>query len=349
MTDAARAIKCVVWDLDQTLWHGVLLEDAAVRLRPEAVTALQTLDERGILHSVASRGDPGAAMDRLRAFELDEYFLYPQIGWGAKATSIGTIARALNIGLDAVAFVDDDPFEREAVQFAHPQVLCLDAALAASLPDLPALSPARVTPEASMRRALYRRDLQRQAEEQAFADRQADFLGTLDLVLTVRLAGEEDLDRAEELTHRTHQLNTTGVAYSRNELAELARAGRHRLLVADLRDRFGPYGQIGLVLLEREAGAWTIALLLTSCRVASRGIGSVLLCYLAAEAKRHGVRLLAEFVPRERNRIMYVTLRLAGLVERARRGETIVLEHPLAQLVPVPAYIRLEHPATLTR
>jgi FkbH-like protein len=348
MTDGNRSIKCVVWDLDDTLWRGVLLEDPAVQLRPEAVETIHTLDARGILHSIASRGDPDAALLRLKTLALDEYFLHPQIGWGAKATAIETIARALNIGVDACAFVDDDPFEREAVRFAHPEILCLDAAGVASFPRLPALSPAVVTDEAAMRRVLYRRDLQRRTEEEAFADRQADFLATLDLVLTIRPADERDLDRSEELTHRTHQLNSTGIAYSRDDLSVLCRSGRHRVLVASLRDRFGPYGQIGLILLETDPDAWTVKLLLTSCRVASRGIGTALLSYLAAAARRERVRLLAEFVPRERNRIMYVTLRLAGLQERERRGDVILLEHPLSQFVPLPDYMQIEHSAAFT-
>src|SRR5215207_9813937 len=123
-----QSIKCVVWDLDDTVWDGILLEDREVKLRPHVVRILETLDGRGILHSIASRNDRDLALAKLQEFGLDEYFLYPQINWGSKAASIARIAQDLNIGLDAIAFVDDQPFEREEVAFVHGQVLCLDSA-----------------------------------------------------------------------------------------------------------------------------------------------------------------------------------------------------------------------------
>lgn len=102
-----QSIKCVVWDLDNTLWDGILLEDSSVTLREDALSALQTLDERGILLSIASRNDHDAAMAKLTELGIQEYFLYPEINWNAKSSSIENIARNLNIGLDTFAFVDD--------------------------------------------------------------------------------------------------------------------------------------------------------------------------------------------------------------------------------------------------
>src|SRR5215207_8346865 len=121
------SIKCVVWDLDNTVWDGILLEDPSVALRPGVAEVIRALDERGILHSVASRNDHALAMAKLAELGLAEYFLYPRINWNSKASSIEGIAGDINIGLDALAFVDDQPFEREEVAFSHPQVLCLDA------------------------------------------------------------------------------------------------------------------------------------------------------------------------------------------------------------------------------
>src|SRR5262249_28089410 len=152
------------------------------------------------------------------------------------------------------------------------------------------------------------------------------FLSTLELSLTIQPATIGDLDRSEELTQRTHQLNSTGKPYSRAELEGVLGSDRHVLLAARLEDRFGSYGQIGLVLLEVDPSNWTIKLLLTSCRVLSRGIGSLLLRYVAAEALKANVTLKAEFVPTERNRIMYVTFRLAGFQESVRQGELTLLE-----------------------
>ena len=147
-----QAIKCVVWDLDNTVWDGILLEDREVRLRPHVVHILKTLDERGILHSIASRNDHDTAMAKLKEFGLDDYFLYPQINWNSKAASIAQIAKDVNIGLDAVAFVDDQPFEREEVAFTHRQVLCLDSALLDDLLDRPEFNPRFITEDSRQRR-----------------------------------------------------------------------------------------------------------------------------------------------------------------------------------------------------
>ena len=111
-------VKCVVWDLDNTLWRGVLLE-GPVTLRPEIPTVIKTLDQRGILHSIASPNDHDVALAQVERFGLSEYFLFPQINWQTKSTSLATIADALNIGIDSLALIDDQAFEREEVRHVH--------------------------------------------------------------------------------------------------------------------------------------------------------------------------------------------------------------------------------------
>src|SRR5205809_6240941 len=101
-----QSIKCVVWDLDNTLWDGVLLEDGQISLRTDVVDVIKTLDSRGILNSIASKNDHSAAMEKLEQFGLNAYFLYPQINWNSKAASIREIARSINISIDALAFID---------------------------------------------------------------------------------------------------------------------------------------------------------------------------------------------------------------------------------------------------
>ncbi len=113
-------IKCVVWDLDNTLWDGTLLEDGEVTLRPAVAGHIRRLDRMGVLNSVASKNDHDTAMARLAALGLADLFLYPQVNWNAKSASIERIAGKLNLGLDAFAFVDDQEFERAEVAAALP-------------------------------------------------------------------------------------------------------------------------------------------------------------------------------------------------------------------------------------
>jgi len=335
-------VKCLVWDLDNTLWDGVLLAGDAVSPRPEAVAVLKALDERGILHSIASKNDPDAAMQTLHALGLDEYFLYPQIGWGAKSEAVKAIARQLNIGLDAIAFVDDQPFEREEVRFSLPDVRCFDPADLPILPTLPDFTPSLVTDDARHRREMYRSEQQRQAAEARFDGPAEAFLASLDMRLTLFPAGPDDLARAEELTLRTNQLNATGYTYSLAQLDHFRRSDCHLLLMARLEDRFGGYGNIGLALVEQTPNVWLLKLLLMSCRVMRRGIGAAMLAHLIQQASAQGVRLQAEFIPNGRNRMMEVTYRFAGFREIARRGKRILLEHDLSTVPEFPPYLRVE-------
>lgn len=334
-----RPVKCIVWDLDDTIWDGVLLEDEEVRVRPEVVVALRQLDARGILHSIASRNDAAAAQASLRAFGIDDLFLHPQINWGSKADSIAEIARRLDLGLDEFAFVDDQLFEREEVRWRLPQVRCFDAGEAPRLPSLPAFQPRFVTEESRQRRDMYLGEIRRREEEESFTGSSQDFLASLSMVFTIAPASAGDLRRAEELTIRTHQLNTTGRTYSYAELDELRRSPRHLLLIAELEDRFGSYGKIGLALVELGDGAWTIKLLLMSCRVLSRGVGTVLLNEVMRRAAAAGVRLRADFVKNDRNRMMYVTYRLAGFREVLQQGAELVLEARVTAAPPPPAHL----------
>ena len=342
-TPDKHVIKCVVWDLDNTLWDGTLLEGDDVRLREGVLGIIRELDARGILQSVASKNDHDAAHERLRRLGVEEYFLYPQINWNSKAESIKRIVAALNISADAVAFIDDQPFEREEVAYTLPPVHCYDVTDLAGLLDLPHMNPRFVTEDSRMRRRMYQSDIERNCVEEVFVGPKEEFLASLGMVMTVVPAAEEDLQRAEELTVRTNQLNTTGRPYSYDELDRFRRSERHQLLIAGLRDKFGSYGKIGLALVECDERAWTIRLLLMSCRVMSRGVGSVLLGLIARRAKEAGAVLRADFVANERNRMMYVTYKFAGFREVGRdEGGVALLEHDLAHVPPFPAYVKVE-------
>ncbi len=336
-----QSIKCVVWDLDNTVWDGILLEDREVTLRPHVVHILKTLDERGILHSIASRNDHDVALAKLKEFGIDEYFLYPQINWNSKAASVTQIAKDINIGLDAVAFVDDQPFEREEVAFTHRQVLCLDSALLDDLLDRPEFNPRFITEDSRLRRRMYQADIERNREEADYTGPKEEFLATLDMIFTIAPCREEDLKRAEELTVRTNQLNTTGYTYSYEELDALRQSPRHKLLISSLEDRHGSYGKIGLTLIEMDPDVWTVKLLLMSCRVMSKGVGMIMIHHVLRMAKEAGVKLRAEFVSNDRNRQMLITYRFAGFKEVERHGEVALMENDYSAIQPPPPYVDL--------
>ncbi|MCG8363844.1 MAG: HAD-IIIC family phosphatase [Pseudanabaenales cyanobacterium] len=335
-------IKCVVWDLDNTLWHGVLLEDEQVRLRPQVADIIRTLDSRGILQSLASRNESTVALAKLREWGLAEYFLYPQINWNSKVASIQTIAQSLNIGFDTIAFIDDQPFELAEVRFSLSDVLCINAAELNHLLDLPVMQPRFITSDSRQRRLMYLSDIQRKQAETEFVGPQTEFLATLNMTFTIAIAQEEDLQRAEELTIRTNQLNTTGDTYSYDQLNQLRQSKQHKLLIASLEDKFGGYGKIGLALVNCRSERWLIKLLLMSCRVMARGVGTILLNYIMQLARENQVRLMSEFVVNDRNRMMYITYKFAGFREVETHNGRSILAADLSQIQPFPDYVKVK-------
>lgn len=356
---ADKPVKCVVWDLDDTLWDGTLLEGDDVTV-PDANQALvRTLDEHGILQSVASRNEPGPVQERLRAFGLTEYFLYPKVGWSAKSAALRTLLGELNIGADSVLFVDDSDFERAEVARELPEMRCMTRQELHESVSAGRVLPRHVTADAGRRRDLYRAESRRRDHEEIFEGPADEFLRSLGMTLRVRTASTADLARAAELTQRTHQLNTTGITFDRDELAALVRDPGHRVLVAELDDRFGTYGTIGLAVLATDpssagAGAdagtgagfrtgpgWVIRLLLMSCRVMGRNVGTALIAAVVGMAAAHGARTIAHFRPTERNRQMLVTYRFAGFTVESRTQDLVVLALPGDRIPAAPGYVRL--------
>lgn len=335
-----KRIKCVVWDLDNTLWEGVLSEGGGHALRPGIRAVIEGLDGRGIIQSIASKNDPAPALRRLEELGLADYFLCPQISWGAKSDAVKAIARTLNLKFEAMAFVDDNPFERDEVSFALPLVSVYDAADSDALLSLPEFQVRFVTEDAKNRRKMYQADLRRSQAEEAFSGGGDAFLSTLHMKLTLSPVTEQDLQRVEELTIRTHQLNSTGYTYSYEELLALSRSDDHIFLIAGLTDDYGDSGKVGLLLLEK-GDALTIKLLIVSCRVMSRGIGSALLSAATQIAHELGLPLRADFLETEHNRIMYITYKLAGFEELDGEGgqEAMTLEYQEAEPRPFPPYL----------
>ncbi len=308
----SQKIKAVVWDLDNTLWEGILSEDQDVTLREEVHSVMLELDRRGILQSVCSKNDFDLAMDKLKELNLDYLFIYPQISWNPKSDGIKTIQESINIGIDTIAFIDDQEFEREEVKFKYPEVLCVDAAAVDQILVMDEFNPKHMTEDSKNRRQLYQNDIKRNQLKEEFKGTESEFLQMLDMKFTISKVGKDDLARAEELTVRTHQLNATGVTYSYEELEKFSTDDNYLVLIAQLEDKYGDYGKIGLALIEKEEKKWTLKLLLMSCRVMSRGVGTVLLNYISGLAVKANVDLYAEFIPTNRNRVMYITYKFAG-------------------------------------
>jgi FkbH-like protein len=289
-----KKIKALVTDLDNTLWDGILVEsaDGAVTLRPGVREALEELDRRGILLSIASRNHPEAVRAVLERFGLWDLFLYPQVSWEPKSPGVARIVERLNIGADTVAFMDDSPFERAEVAAALPAVRTYDAA---AFRDLPALEEftVPVTEDSRRRRLLYRAEEQRQTE---LAESRLDydaFLRSCAIRLTLVPLSDANRERVHELVQRTNQLNFSGNRYTRDDLAAIAADPRRVSVVMECADRFGAYGIVGFAILRGEPGFVEVEDMMFSCRVQGKKVEHSFLAHVAGVARAGGGRPLA--------------------------------------------------------
>src|SRR5579872_1236333 len=266
-----KQVKCVVWDLDNTLWDGILVEDGPERLRLKSgiPEILRELDQRGILHSIASKNNPEDALQVLKRFRLDQYFLCPQIGWQPKSVGIRTIAQQLNIGLDSLLFVDDSDFELSEVAGSCPEVRVVSADGYRTLPQRSDCA-VPVTAESQERRKLYRVEESRRTVAQNFSHDYMAFLRYCEIHLSIRLMTEENLERVHELTQRTNQMNFSGNRYDREVLRHLLSSKDEDSFVLSCEDRFGSYGVIGFSVVERREPRMRD--LMFSCRIQSKRV-----------------------------------------------------------------------------
>jgi methoxymalonate biosynthesis protein len=351
-------IKCVIWDLDRTLLDGVYLESAPGApppADPQLTAVLRELAGRGIVHAVASRNPPAAAEHA--AAVTGAQFAAVQCGWGAKPDAIRAILDGLQIGADAVAFVDDEPIERAEVAAALPEVLVLSPEDARDAPGWPEFSPAVVTDEARRRGEMYAQRRRRQAEAQAFGGSREEFMRRSGTRVVISPARPADAARVAELSQRTHQFNSTGEQLTTAELDGLLRAPNLRIPVVRLSDDYGDDGLVGACLVGTAPAApgpqaghrdWAVPLLMMSCRAMGRGVVDALLAWLCREAAGAGAATLRlPCRPTSRNVPLRLALAAAGF--RAEPGDgpgpdgtavfSRVLDGPLPEL---PGWARAE-------
>jgi FkbH-like protein len=305
---SSKAVKIMVWDLDNTLWNGVLVEDGVDRLslRPGVADIVKALDARGIVNSVASKNDAAPALAAIAHFGLAEYFVFPQISWNPKSQALRQIIADFNIGEDTVAFIDDQPFERSEVQSALPEVRTYDAAEAQTLLARPEFNP-EVSSESASRRMHYVNEGARQALKAALDGDEYDvFLRECDLRMEILQGEGQNVDRIYELTQRTNQMNFSGTRYTRDDIVRIL--GDSTLDAFSLRcqDKFGDYGTVGFALVARTSQTSPhprVVDLAFSCRVQSKRAEHAFLAWLGGQYAAQGMdRLEVRYVPTARNK-----------------------------------------------
>jgi FkbH-like protein len=313
--------KCVVLDCDNTLWGGTVGEDGIrnIELGDEFPgTAFRDFQRlllywrgQGVLLALASKNNEA---DVWEVFEKHSGMLLKrehisawQINWNPKSENIVHIAKALNIGVDSLVFIDDSPMEIDYMRAARPEVSCVTvpedpADLLDTMRNLTLFDRLEVTQEDRKRADLMRAEQQRTTLGSSLSPE--EFRKSLGLRIDFFLAQPEDLERITQLINKTNQFNLTTIRRTVDQVRALANSPQHRVFGIRVSDKFGDYGLTGVVIAEIQQNSreMIIDTFLLSCRVLGRGVETAILAPLADEARLQAAEyLVASFIPTAKN------------------------------------------------
>ncbi len=316
--------KCLVLDLDNTLWGGVVGDDGieGIRLDPndavgEAYLAFQKyallLKERGVILAICSKNDEVIAREPFLKHEHMKLTLQDiasfVANWDDKVSNLKRIAAELNLGLDALVFFDDNPMERDIVRKMLPEVYVVDvpedpADYAFALDSESPFEWGAVTAEDLRRAASYSSANARKTLELAYDDYD-EYLKSLGMVGTVWDAQDIDLQRFVQLTNKTNQFNLRTRRYSEAEVRAFSESSDSMCLCANLEDKFDDYGIISCVVLKKVDNVCSIENWVMSCRVFKRGVEYFVFGGIAEAARRLGCTTIrAEYIPSKKNALV---------------------------------------------
>ena len=305
--------KVVVLDCDNTLWKGVVGEEGVTGITiPPAWMALQRfmlkLADQGFLLCLCSKNDEPDVLDvfdrRPDMVLKREHVVSWRINWQPKSQNIRALAQELNLGLDSFIFIDDNPIECAEVRAGCPEVLTLrlpiDGDIEGFLRHVWVFDRVSVTSEDRQRTTMYKQEADR-ARFLREAPTIDEFLARLDLQVTISEPTPEQVDRVAQLTQRTNQFNFTTVRRNDGEIHRLAESGLECRAV-EVRDRFGDYGLVGVMIFDGRRAALEVDTFLLSCRVLGRGVEHRMLNELGEIARRRQMSLIAAtLIPTKKN------------------------------------------------
>ena len=313
--------KCLVLDLDNTLWGGIIGDDGMEGIQigketpeAEAYTAFQryllTLKERGVLLAVCSKNEEVVAKSGFShpdtVLQLDDFVAF-QANWEPKDQNIRAIARQLNIGLDSLVFLDDNPAERAIVRQGVPEVAVPEVTGGDFLSYIRALErngyfePIAISEDDRKRSEAYRENKKR-VELEASLGSYEDFLRSLDMQAEIASFQPIYYDRIAQLTNKSNQFNLTTFRYTRADIERMAEDSRYITLYGRLQDRFGDNGLVSVIIAEKERSDVHIRLWLMSCRVLKRGMEEAMMDVLLARTRlAGGKKLIGYYYPTAKN------------------------------------------------
>lgn len=316
--------KCVVLDLDNTLWGGVIGDDGVAGIeigelgRGHAFTNFQLwlkqLKQRGVLLAICSKNNEGTAKEPFEKhsemiLRLSDISIFVA-NWEDKASNIKQIQKTLNIGMDSLVFIDDNPFERNLVRTMIPEITVPElpedpAEYLTFLQNMNLFETASYSDEDKERTEQYKAEFKRKELEQKFESID-DYLKGLEMTGEVKAFEPLAYPRIAQLTQRSNQFNLRTVRYTEEDIRKIAMDDRYIPLYYTLRDRFGEHGIIAVAILEKISETEVfIDTLLMSCRVLKRGMEEFIINSLVKTTRNRGYKTIrAEYIPTPKNSIV---------------------------------------------
>ena len=273
-----KKIKCVAWDLDNTLWQGVLMENdpETLKLRQGVFETVSELDKRGVIQVIVSKNDIEKVIPVLKRLKIYDYFVYILANWNAKSVNIFNASKLLNIGLDTFALIDDSEFERNEVRTTLPCVRVYAENIIDNILNLPELD-FPITSESINRRISYQTEAKRNdVKNMQYSGNNIKFIKNCKIKIVLKeLKTVPEAERSFELIQRTNQLNLSSVKYSKQSFEAILSDDNLKKYVVFVSDKYGDYGQVAFFTLHIN-GKLIISEFAMSCRVAGKYIESAI-------------------------------------------------------------------------
>lgn len=349
--------RCIVLDLDNTLWGGIIGEDGfdGIKLGSgppgnayvEFQKYLLGLHDRGILLAINSKNNPDDALEVIEKHPdmvlQKKHFASMKINWNDKVSNIKEISKDLNFGLENFVFIDDDPIHREFMKSSLPQVLTVDLPKDPSkyvkvLEEMNEFNVLKITTEDKKRGLMYSQQKERKDLEKSSSNLQ-DFLKNMDLKVTIKKADNFTIPRISQLILKTNQFNLTTKRYQLEDIQKFSKDKNMFIGCAQVEDKFGDNGITGAFIIQKNGTKeWTLDTFLLSCRVMGREVEKSILGHILKTAKKHGVeKIKANFIPTQKNKPIKNFLPECGF---KKKGNSWILS--INETFQIPDFIKVE-------
>ncbi|MEA4871389.1 MAG: HAD-IIIC family phosphatase [Synergistaceae bacterium] len=336
--------KCLVLDLDNTLWGGVIGEDGLQGIELSTTKEgsrfrdfqkrIKDLKNQGVLLTIVSKNNEEDALEAIRKHPdmvlTEDDFVIIRANWEPKSVNIQSIAKELNIALDSLVFIDDNPIERESTKNALPEVNVPDFPKDTSILELFAIEISKryfpvfkLTHEDLNKTNQYKVEQKRNEIKQKSISIE-EYLESLEMSKAFRQIDETDVTRAAQLTQKTNQFNLTTRRYTESDIWNMMKSEAYQVWIGELEDKFGSYGKVILAIVKLEENTAIIDTFLMSCRVMGRNIEKDFLREIEKEMTSKGKNsIISEYIPTPKNSVVKDFWTDNGYVELDNKPDSI--------------------------